>query len=56
MAHISCRNNGELSPDSKGDKLRKLLVLGVAAVTLAVSGVYLGIVLAGHTMFRPHHQ
>lgn len=52
MAHISCRNNGELSPDSKGDKLRKPLVLGVAAVTLVVSGI----VLAGHTMFRPHHQ
>lgn len=48
MAHISCRNNGELSPDSKGDKLRKLLVLGVAAVTLAVSGIL------GYSLGRSH--
>ena len=49
MAHISCRNNGELSPDSKGDKLRKLLVLGVAAVTLAVSGIL------GYSLGRSHN-
>ena len=49
MAHISCRNNGALSPDSKGDKLRKLLVLGVAAVTLAVSGIL------GYSLGRSHN-
>ena len=48
MAHISCRNNGELSPDSRGDKLRKPLVLGVAAVTLAVSGIL------GYSLGRSH--
>ena len=48
MAHISCRNNGELSPDSKGDKLREPLVLGVAAVTLAVSGIL------GYSLGRSH--
>ena len=48
MAHISCRNNRELSPNSRGDKLREPLVLGVAAVTLAVSGIL------GYSLGRSH--
>lgn len=49
VARISCRNNGELSPNSRGDRLRKPLVLGVAAVTLAVSGIL------GYSLGRSHN-